>query len=75
MATLRVHLDFLVRKGHLLPSTSTIFPRNGPKMAKNAKEYAHFASSRRKPKTGPNPGLGGSYPNLRVPIPLATPHF
>ena len=61
--TLHVRLDFLVTKSPLVPSNSTICPRNGPKIAKNGLECALFVSSSPKTQSGPYLGLHGSNPN------------
>ena len=49
VATLHVRLDFPVTKSPLLPSNSTICPRNGPKMARNVRNICQTTS---KPRTG-----------------------
>ena len=46
-ATLHVRLDFLVTKGPLVPSNSTICPRNGPKRRQKAPKAAQCAQAPR----------------------------
>ena len=46
-ATLHVRLDFLVTKGPLVPSNSTICPRNGPKRRQKAPKTALCAPTPR----------------------------
>ena len=46
-ATLHVRLDFLVTKGPLVPSNSTICPRNGPKERQKAPKTAQCAPAPR----------------------------
>ena len=46
-ATLHVRLDFLVTKGPLVPSNSTICPRNGPKRRQKAPKTAQCAPAPR----------------------------
>ena len=47
MATLHVRLDFFVTKGPLVPSNSTICPRNGPKTRQKAPKTALCAPASR----------------------------
>ena len=46
-ATLHVRLDLLVTKGPLVPSNSTICPRNGPKRRQKAPKAAQCAPAAR----------------------------
>ena len=73
VTTLHVRLDFLVTKSSLLPSTSRICPRDGPKMAKNGLEYALLVSNSPKTKSCPYLGLVATIPIRRAPSPPATP--
>ena len=75
VTTLHVRLDFLVTKSPLLPSTSRICPRNGPKMAKNGPEYAQLVSNSPETKNCPYLGLVATIPIARAPSPPATPKF
>ena len=63
MHTLHVHLEFLVTKSLLMPSNTTICPRNGQKMAKSSPQCPQFVSNNPKTKSGPYLGLRGSNPN------------
>ena len=45
--TLHMRLDFLVTKGPLVPSNSTICPRNGPKRRQKAPKTAQYAPTPR----------------------------
>ena len=56
MATLHVQLDFLVPKGPLGPSNSTICPRTAPKRPPKAPEFVHIG--RQQPQTINRPYLG-----------------
>ena len=46
VATLHMQLDFLVPKGPLGPSNSTICPRTAPKRPPKAPEFVHIAPNR-----------------------------
>ena len=62
-------------KSPFVPSSSTICPRNGPKMAKNGWNVRHFCQTGPKPRTG---RILGYVAQNRIPgalIPPATPHF
>ena len=50
MATLHMQLDFLVPKGPLGPSNSTICPRTAPKRPPKAPEFVHIGRRQPKPK-------------------------
>ena len=62
-ATLYVRLEFLVTNSLLVPSNSTICPRNGTKMGKTGLDCALFVSNSPKTKNGLYVGLHGSNPN------------
>ena len=60
----------------LLPSNSTICPRNGPKMAKNGLNVRHVCQTGPKPRTGRILAHMAQNRILRAPSPPATPqHF
>ena len=64
VCSLHVRLDFLVTKSPLLPSNSTICPRNGPqKKDQTWPKCALFVSNRPKTKNGLYLGLRGSKRN------------
>ena len=66
VCSLHVRLDFLVTKSPLLPSNSTICPRNAPPPPKKSQKWpecALFVSNRPKTKNGLYLGLRGSKPN------------
>ena len=63
VATLHVRLECPLTKNFLPPSSSTICPRNGPKMAQKWPKRALFVSNTAKTKNGPYLGLRGSNPN------------
>ena len=59
--TLHVRHDCPVKQGPFFPSSSTICPRNGPKMAKNGLNMRYLCPTRPKiTKNGPYLGLRGS---------------
>ena len=62
-ATFDVRLDSIVTKSPLLPSNSTICPRNGPKMGENGSECAQDLANTPKTKNRSYLGLRGSKPN------------
>ena len=51
MAALHMQLDFLVPKGPLGPSNSTICPRTAPKSPQNSQNLCTLAADSPKPKT------------------------
>ena len=71
--TLHVRLDLLVTKSPLLPSDSTICPRNGPKGAKNGPHWTQHLLASPKTKNGPYLGLRGSKPNSEGTLSTRTP--
>ena len=73
--TLHVRLDCPVTKSPFLPSSSTICPTNGPKMAKNGLNVRCLCQSGPKPRTGRILVYVAQNPIPRAPIPPATPHF
>ena len=81
MATLHMQLDFLVPKGPLGPSNSTICPRTAPKRPRKTPKFVH--SGRRQPQTKDSPKpktthiLGYVAQNAisSAPNPPATTHF
>ena len=76
IATLNVRLDCRMTKSPLLPSNSTICPRNGPKMAENGLNVRRLCQQAPKPRTGRILGyLVAQNRILRAPSPPATPHF
>ena len=69
-----MRLDFLVTKGPLVPSNSTICPRNGPKRRQKAQKLRNV-HQHPETKNGPYLGLRGSNRIPRAPSPPATPTF
>ena len=75
VATLHVRLNCPVTKSSLLPPNSMIFPRNGPKMAKNDLNVRCLCPTGPKPRTDRILGYVAQNPIPRAPSPSATPHF
>ena len=75
IATPHVRLDCSVTKSPLLPSDSTICPRNGPKRAKNGLNVRCLCQTSPKPRTGRILGYVARNRIPRAPSPPATPHF
>ena len=73
--TLHVRHDCPVNQSPFFPSSSTICPRNGPKMAKNGLTVRYLCPTRPKPRTGRILGYVAQNQVPRAPIPPATPHF
>ena len=73
--TLHVCLDCPVKKSPFLPSSSTICPRSGPKLAKNGLNVRCLCQRRPKRRMGRILGYVAQNPIPRAPIPPATPHF
>ena len=73
VATLHVRLDCPLTKNYLPPSSSTICPRNGPKMAKNGLNVRYLCPTRPKPRTGRILGYVAQIRIPRAPSPPATP--
>ena len=73
--TLHVRHDCPVIKSSFFPFSSTICPRNGPKMAKNGLTVRYLCPTRPKPRTGHILGYVAQNQFLRAPSPPATPHF
>ena len=74
-ATFHVHLHCPVLKSPFLPSTSTICPRNGPKMAKNGLNVRFLCQTRPKPRTGPILGYVAQNQIPRAPVHPQSPTF
>ena len=74
VCTLHVRLDCPVTKSPFLPSSSTICPRNGPKMAKNGLNVRCLCQRGPKPRTGRILGYVAQNRIPRAPSPPATPH-
>ena len=70
-----MRLNCPVTKSPFLPSSSTICPRNGPKMAKNGLNVRCLCQTGLKPRTGRILGYVAQNRIPRAPIPPATPHF
>ena len=62
-------------KSPFLPSSSTICPRNGPKMDKNGLNVCYFCQSCPKPRMGRILGCVAQNQVPRAPSPPATPYF
>ena len=75
IATLHMRPDCPVTKRPLLPSSSTICPRNGPKMANNGLNVRHLCQTGPKPRTDRILGYVAQNRIPRAPSPPATPHF
>ena len=73
--TLHVRLDSLVTKSPFLPSSSTICPRNSPKMAKNGLTVLYLCPTHPKPRRRRILGYAAQNQVPRARIPPATPHF
>ena len=73
--TLHMRHHCPVNKSPFVPSSSTICPRNGPKMAKNGLTVRYLCPTQPKPRTGRILGYVAQNQVLRAPIPPATPHF
>ena len=75
MATLHMQLDFLVPKGPLGPSNSTICPQTTPKRPPKPPEFVHIG--RQDPTPNTDHMLGYVAPNAisSAPNPPATTHF
>ena len=73
--TLHVRHHCPVNKSPFLPSSCTICPRNGPKMAKNGLTVRYLCPTQPKPRRGRILGYVAQSHVPRAPIPLATPHF
>ena len=70
-----MRLDLLVTKGPLVPSNSTICPRNGPKGRQKAPKTCAMRTNTPKPSPG---RILGYVAQIRIPraaSPPATPHF
>ena len=70
---LHVRLDCPVTESFFLPSSSTICPRNGPKMAKNGLNVRRLCQTSPKPRTGHILGYVAQNRIPRAPNPPATP--
>ena len=75
VCTLHVRLDCPVTKSPFLPTSSTICPRNGPKMAKNGLNVRCLCQRGPKPSTGRILRYVAQNRIPRAPSPPATPHF
>ena len=75
MAALHVRLGFTVSKSPLVPSNSTICPRNGPKRCQKAPKSGAICTNPPKPSTDRILGYVAQNPIPRAPSPPATPHF
>ena len=75
VAAFHMRLDCPLTKSPLLPSKSTICPRNGPKMAKNGLNVRCLCQTSPKPRTGRILGYMAQNHIPRAPGPPATPHF
>ena len=73
--TLRVCLNCSVTKSHLLPASSTICPRNGPKTAKNGLNVRCLCQIGPKPRMARILGYVAQNRIPRAPSPPGTPHF
>ena len=73
--TLHVRLDCRVTKSPLLPSTSTICPRNGPKLTYHGVNVRCLCQTRPKPTMGRILGYVAQNRIPRAPSPPATPHL
>ena len=73
--TVHVRLTCSVTKSPFLPSSSTICPRNGPKMAKNGLNVRCLCQTGLKPRTGRILGYVAQKQVPRARSPPATPHF
>ena len=72
MATLHMQLDFLVPKGPLVPSNSTICPTKGPRKPQNLRT---LAADSPKPKTDHILGCVAQNAISSAPNPPAAAHF
>ena len=70
-----VQLDILVTKGSLVPSNSTICPRNSPKRRQKAPKTCAMRTNTPKPSTGRILGYVAQIRIPRAPSPPASPHF
>ena len=75
VSTLHVRLDFTVSKSSLVPSDSTICPRNGPKRRQKAPKTCAMRTNTPKPSTGRILGYVAQIRIPRAPSPPASPHF
>ena len=75
LQTLHVHLNFSMTSSPLLPSDSTIFPRNGPKMAKNCLNVHCLCQTAPKRRMGHVLGYAAQNGTPRAPGPPTTPLF
>ena len=75
VATLHVRPNCLVTKSPFLPSSSTICPRNSPKMAKNGPNVRCLCQTCPKPRTGRILGYVAQNRIPRGPIPPPPPTF
>ena len=75
MATLHMQLDFLVPKGPLGPSNSTICPRTAPKRPRKPQNLCTLAADSPKPKIDPILGYVAQNVISSAPNPPATTHF
>ena len=73
--TLHVALDCRVTKSPFLPPSSTICPRNGPKMAKTGLNVRCLCQKGPKPRRRRILAYVAQNRIPRAPSPLATPHF
>ena len=73
--TLHMCLNWLVNKSPFLPSSSTICPRNSPKMAKNGLTVRYLCPTHPKPRRRRILGYVAQNQVPRARIPPATPHF
>ena len=73
--TPHLRLDCPVTKSPVLLSSSTICPRNGPKMAKNGLNVRHLCQTGPKPRTGRILGYVAQIPIPRAPSHRSLPLF
>ena len=73
--TLHARHHCLVNNSPFLPSSSTIYPRNGPKIAKNGLTVRYLCPTHPKPRRRRILGYVAQNQVPRAPIPPATPHF
>ena len=73
--TLHMFLNWLVNKSPFLPSSSTICPRNSPKMAKNGLIVRYLCPTHPKPRRRRILGYVAQNQVPRARIPTGTPHF